>query len=81
MSSSTEILPRNAEEFQRHHGQWLRLLQPKGFCLVPGKIYGETAKQYRVAVLVDDTVLTRRYAKSDLAHVEPCKYCPPSRLG
>ena len=70
-------LPKTAGQYKAFDAPHLRITQEKGPCHVPGKVYGETARQYRVLTLGDDFVVRVRFGKNDKTHLEPCKYCPP----
>jgi len=72
-----QCLPTNAGEYLNFSGPVIRITQRKGYCLTPGKVFGETEKQYRVVAEIDGHIITKRVGKSEKVHFERCKYCPP----
>lgn len=70
-------LPTNRDEYEAFSGPILRLMRDTGYCLIAGKVFAETDKQYRVVSEIDGAILTTRFAKSPKVHFERCQYCPP----
>lgn len=70
-------IPSTAQEYLEFCGDFIRILMQTGYCAVPGKVYGETSRQYKVVSLAGDKVVRRRYAKTESVHFVRCKYCPP----
>jgi len=70
-----EIIPTTPKAYAALERPLLRLLRPKGCCIVAGKVIAETEKGYRVVFPVGNRIYQRLYRKNDTAHFAPCRYC------
>ncbi|MEM7679138.1 MAG: hypothetical protein AAF449_24430 [Myxococcota bacterium] len=77
ISTPNGLLPTNREEYETFHGPVLRLRGDTGHCLLAGKVFAETDRQYRVIDEIDGIILIKRYLKTPRVHFDRCKYCPP----